>query len=61
MGTEVEVLFEQQDEAGLWTGLTGNYLRVGVESSEPLKNQLRRVTVREAGSELARGELAGRE
>ncbi len=23
VGTEVEVLFEQQDEAGLWTGLTG--------------------------------------
>ncbi len=61
LGSEVEVLFEQKDESGLWTGLTGNYLRVGVASSEPLKNQLRRVTVLEPGSELALGVLAGRE
>ncbi len=60
-GSEVDVLFEQKDESGLWTGLTGNYLRVGVASAEPLKNQLRRVRVLEAGSELALGVLAGRE
>ena len=58
VGSEIEVLFEQKDESGLWTGLTGNYLRVGVASAEPLRNQLRRVTVREAGSELALGVLA---
>jgi threonylcarbamoyladenosine tRNA methylthiotransferase MtaB len=61
VGREVEVLFEQKDESGLWTGLTGNYLRVGVASSESLRNQLRRVTVSEAGSDLALGVLAGRE
>jgi threonylcarbamoyladenosine tRNA methylthiotransferase MtaB len=61
VGSEVEVLFEQKDESGLWTGLTGNYLRVGVASAEPLRNQLRRVVVREGGSELALGALAGRE
>ncbi|HEY7697863.1 MAG TPA: tRNA (N(6)-L-threonylcarbamoyladenosine(37)-C(2))-methylthiotransferase MtaB [Vicinamibacteria bacterium] len=61
LGREVEVLFEQKDESGLWTGLTGNYLRVGVASAEPLRNQLRRVTLREAGSELSLGALAGRE
>jgi threonylcarbamoyladenosine tRNA methylthiotransferase MtaB len=61
VGSEVEVLFEQKDESGLWTGLTGNYLRVGVASAEPLKNQLRRVTLVEPGSELALGVLAGRE
>jgi threonylcarbamoyladenosine tRNA methylthiotransferase MtaB len=61
VGREVEVLFEQKDENGLWTGLTGNYLRVGVASPEPLRNQLRRVAVREARSDLALGALAGRE
>jgi threonylcarbamoyladenosine tRNA methylthiotransferase MtaB len=58
VGSDVDVLFEQKDESGLWTGLTGNYLRVGVASAEPLRNQLRRVTVTEAGSELAFGVLA---
>ncbi len=59
VGREVEVLFEQKDERGLWTGFTGNYLRVGVASAEPLRNQLRRVTVREGGCELALGVLSG--
>jgi threonylcarbamoyladenosine tRNA methylthiotransferase MtaB len=58
VGSDVEVLFEQKDESGLWTGLTGNYLRVGVASAEPLRNQLRRVLVTEAGSDLALGVLA---
>lgn len=58
VGKEVEVLFEQKDETGLWTGLTGNYLRVGVLSDEPLQNQLRNVVIREATSELALGRLA---
>jgi threonylcarbamoyladenosine tRNA methylthiotransferase MtaB len=58
VGGEVEVLFEQIDEDGLWTGLTGNYLRVGLASAEPLRNQIRRVKVREARSELALGVLA---
>jgi threonylcarbamoyladenosine tRNA methylthiotransferase MtaB len=61
VGREVDVLFEQKDENGLWTGLTGNYLRVGVASAEPLRNQLRRVTVMESRGELALGVLAGRE
>jgi threonylcarbamoyladenosine tRNA methylthiotransferase MtaB len=59
-GREVDVLFEQQDEAGLWTGLTGNYLRVGVSTSEPLKNQILRVTVREPSADLSLGELSRR-
>jgi threonylcarbamoyladenosine tRNA methylthiotransferase MtaB len=62
VGGEVEVLFEQQEDTGLWTGLTGNYLRVGVPSAGPLRNQLRRVSVRDAGSgDLALGVLAGSE
>jgi threonylcarbamoyladenosine tRNA methylthiotransferase MtaB len=57
LGKEVEVLFEQQDESGLWTGLTDNYLRVGVVSSEPLKNEIEAVTIHEVSDELALGTL----
>ena len=55
LGRDVEVLFEHQDESGLWTGLTDNYLRVGVVSPEPLSNQFRRVTIQEVTDELAVG------
>lgn len=57
VGRDVEVLFEQRDENGLWTGLTDNYLRVGVVSSEPLRNEMRRVRVEEVGNGLAFGTL----
>jgi threonylcarbamoyladenosine tRNA methylthiotransferase MtaB len=60
LGRRVEVLFEQQEESGLWTGLTGNYLRVGTVSREPLRNQIRAVDVREVGPEIAIGTLAER-
>jgi threonylcarbamoyladenosine tRNA methylthiotransferase MtaB len=60
LGCEVDVLFEQQDESGLWTGLTGNYLRVGVVSPEPLRNEIRSVVLREMGPDLAIGSLAAR-
>lgn len=55
---EVEVLFEQQDDNGLWTGLTGNYMRVGVVSAEPLRNHMRSVTIREVSSELSLGTIS---
>ena len=58
LGRVVEVLFEQQDESGLWTGLTESYLRVGVVSSEPLRNRFASVLVHEATEELALGTLA---
>ena len=44
-GRTVEVLFEQQDAAGRWTGLTPNYLRVAAVSQEPLANRIRSVRV----------------
>jgi threonylcarbamoyladenosine tRNA methylthiotransferase MtaB len=58
LGREVRVLFEQQDENGLWTGLTDNYLRVGVVSSEPLRNEIRAVRLEEVGTGLALGALS---
>lgn len=53
LGRTMEVLFEQCKGQGraafpLWTGLTGNYLRVGVASGEDLHNQIRPVRLREA-------------
>lgn len=57
-GTTVEVLFEQQDAAGRWTGLTPNYLRVGVLSDEPLENRILPVQITGAATGLAIGTLA---
>ena len=57
LSEDVEVLFEQQDPSGLWTGLTSNYLRVGVVSPEPLRNTFRRVTIHEVTDELALASL----
>jgi threonylcarbamoyladenosine tRNA methylthiotransferase MtaB len=59
VGKEVSVLFEQRDDKGLWTGLTGNYMRVGVVSPKPLRNQFAAVRIEEAGEELALGILLG--
>jgi len=56
-GRTLNVLFEGQDK-GLWTGLTDNYLRVGVTSDEQLTNILRPVTLTGAMDELAVGACA---
>jgi hypothetical protein len=48
------VLFEGQDK-GLWTGLTHNYLRVGVAGRGDLRNNVRAVTITGAMDELAVG------
>ena len=39
IGKTLEVLFEQTD-GGFWTGLTGNYLKVSVQSETDLNNRL---------------------
>ncbi len=52
LGRSVDVLFEQQDASGLWTGLTSNYLRVGVVSPEPLRNEIESVTIHEVPDEM---------
>lgn len=55
VGRRVTVLFEEKQEQGYWTGLTGNYLRVGVTAGQSLKNQLQTVTVSGAMDGLAVG------
>jgi hypothetical protein len=36
----MEVLWEREVEAGTWSGLTDNYIRVFTRSKEPLTNRL---------------------
>lgn len=55
LGKRVEVLFENKQELGYWTGLTENYLRVGVTAAHNLKNRLVGVTVSGAMDGLALG------
>lgn len=53
-GRTLDVLFEARDK-GLWTGLTHNYLRVGVASRDALRNDIRAVTITGAMDGLAVG------
>ncbi len=43
IGRTSEVLFEEKDKDGLWSGLTSNYLRVKVVSEADLNNQVHTV------------------
>lgn len=45
VGQSVDVLFEARRKDGLWTGLTDNFIKVGVSSEKPLENRIRRVTL----------------
>ena len=40
LGKIVRVLFERQENSGLYTGFSDNYLKVGVEASEDLSNRM---------------------
>lgn len=44
-GRTMKVLFETREENGLWTGLTDNYIRVGVPHSGDLANTIRDVVM----------------
>jgi len=55
-GTTAEVLFEQQDK-GLWTGYTMNYIRVAVCSSDQLSNTIRTVRLEAAQGDRMTGSL----
>ncbi|MGH7236099.1 MAG: hypothetical protein ACREIO_06925, partial [Nitrospiraceae bacterium] len=58
IGRTVKVLFESKDPGGLWTGLTGNYVRVGLAASSDLANAVHDVVVTGATDGLAVGRLA---
>jgi threonylcarbamoyladenosine tRNA methylthiotransferase MtaB len=57
VGRKVEVLFETKDEAGRWTGLTNNYMRVGVTTDDELTNTLGHVAIEGAMDGLAVGRM----
>jgi threonylcarbamoyladenosine tRNA methylthiotransferase MtaB len=55
IGHTVKVLFEGQ-AAGLWTGLTDNFMRVGVRSQDDLSNLFRDVLITGTLDGLALGD-----
>lgn len=58
IGRTLRVLFEAKEPDGGWTGLTANYVRVGVTAAEDLTNSLRNVVVTGAMDGRALGRLA---
>ncbi len=59
VGRTVEVLFEQRDAAGRWTGLTDSYLRVAAVADAPLENRIESVRIHATdGGGVAVGTLA---
>ena len=57
VGRAMEVLFESRNKEGVWTGLTDNFVRVGVRSVEELSNTLRPVLITGVSEGLAIGHL----
>ena len=57
IGKQVEVLFEQTNAAGNWTGHTANYILVEAESEEPLHNLLRNVEILSGDENGLKGRL----
>lgn len=56
-GSHMEVLFERETEAGIYEGLTGNYIRVLVSSDLPVVNSIKMVKIEEIQQDLAVGRL----
>ncbi len=61
VSNEVEVLFESLSDAGVFSGFTENYLRVGVQvganSEQDLSGQIHRVRIEQVENRLAMGSL----
>jgi threonylcarbamoyladenosine tRNA methylthiotransferase MtaB len=57
IGSSVSVLFETSEANGFWTGLTGNYVRVGVSTDRDLSNRIAAVDVTGTMDGLAVGEM----
>jgi len=57
VGQGVHVLFESKNTHGVWTGLTDNYVRVGLRSSEELSNTVKPVVITGITDGLAVGHL----
>jgi len=57
IGQTMLVLVESLNRSGLWTGLTDNYIRVGISCPEGLNNTLQSVTLTGMMGELVIGHL----
>jgi len=57
VGQRAQVLFETRNKAGLFCGLTENYIRVGVETDRNLSGTLLPVEIESAEEGLAKGRL----
>ena len=57
VGKSLEVLFEGNAKGDIWSGYTENYIRVAVESTTPLQNQLLEVTITESKNGQAVGRI----
>ena len=57
LGKSVSVLFERRENTGLFTGYTGNYMKVGVATEEPLSNCFRNVVITDVVNKIAIGRL----
>jgi tRNA A37 methylthiotransferase MiaB len=58
IGKTVEVLFEVPCASGLFSGLTGNYIRVEVKSHDNLSGQLLPVLITDVQDGMAMGVLS---
>jgi len=57
LGSNLPVLWEQQGGDGVWTGLTGNYIKVYTRSGEDLTNRLHLVKLTEVSGDGVWGEI----
>ncbi|MFZ4714652.1 MAG: tRNA (N(6)-L-threonylcarbamoyladenosine(37)-C(2))-methylthiotransferase MtaB [Bacteriovoracaceae bacterium] len=57
IGRTSEVLFEEQDKNGYWSGLSSNYIRVKVKSDDDLKNKILSVKMEEVKDGVIFGTL----
>ena len=55
IGTQQEVIFEQEDEQGLYQGHARNYCMVKTDANPQLRNGLYRVTIKKAGAQSVYG------
>jgi threonylcarbamoyladenosine tRNA methylthiotransferase MtaB len=58
VGRKVRVLFERREDAGMYTGFSDNYIKVGVRTTDEIANQLRQVQLFDAANGIALGVLA---
>jgi threonylcarbamoyladenosine tRNA methylthiotransferase MtaB len=58
IGKQAAVLFERRTKNGLFTGYTGNYIKVGVATPTELANQICDVTIVETREKLAIGRIS---